>query len=377
MKLDLNRQAFFELLQAGLWEKEARIDTVDKIDFDALYELAEEQTVVGLIAAGLGHLRNMRPPKKDVMKFIGQTMLIEQRNKEMNCFIGKITDMFRKEGIVSVLMKGQGIAQCYERPLWRASGDIDFLFNYSNYQKAKELLLPLTVSSEKEDRSNLHLGMTIDQWVVELHGTLRTLLWESVSRTLDAIQQEICEDAHVKAWHICETAVLVPDADEDAFYIFTHFIGHFYKGGIGLRQICDWCRLLLSYRDAIDVTKLESRLRQARLVEEWKAFAALAVEWLGMPAGVMPLYSQDRRWHQKASRIIAFILETGNFGNNRDSSYYSKYGFFFRKTISLWRYTRDSIQHFFIFPQNSVRVWCNRLYISAKVASKELKTILS
>lgn len=93
------------------------------------------------------------------------------------------------------------------------------------------------------------------------------------------------------------------------------------------------------------------------LMSEWKAFAAVAVDWLGMPVEAMPLYYDSSRWKRKAKRIVSFIMETGNFGHNRDNSYFRKYSYVVRKTISLWRHTCDSVKRFFIFPVDSVRVW--------------------
>ena len=45
------------------------------------------------------------------------------------------------------------------------------------------------------------------------------------------------------------------------------------------------------------------------MMPEWKAFAALAINWLGMPIDAMPLYSDSANWHKKADKIIAFILK--------------------------------------------------------------------
>ena len=144
--------------------------------------------------------------------------------------------------------------------------------------------------------------------------------------------------------------------ENNAIYVFSHILDHFYKGGIGLRQICDWCRLLWTYRDSIDASLLETRLRKAGMLTEWKAFAALAVEWLGMPAEAMPLLDASRKWSRKASRIMAFILETGNFGHNRDNTFRQK-SFLVRSAISTWRYTCDTFRHLRIFPLDSLKVW--------------------
>ena len=35
--------------------------------------------------------------------------------------------------------------------------------------------------------------------------------------------------------------VFLPAPDEDVVFVFSHILQHFYKEGIGLRQICVWC----------------------------------------------------------------------------------------------------------------------------------------
>jgi hypothetical protein len=92
------------------------------------------------------------------------------------------------------------------------------------------------------------------------------------------------------------------------------------------------------------------------LVTEWLAFAYLTVNYLGMPKEAMPFYDPAKRWKRKADKVIAFILETGNFGHNRDSSYISNTPVIRRKIISLWHYFKDNIRHLFIFPNDSLRV---------------------
>ena len=52
MKLNNNQQAFLELVRAGLWEKDACLLQYGNIDFQEVYRLAQEQSVVGLVAAG-------------------------------------------------------------------------------------------------------------------------------------------------------------------------------------------------------------------------------------------------------------------------------------------------------------------------------------
>lgn len=355
MANNINRQAFLALLRAGLWEKEVQLSPLGEIDFERVQHLAEEQSAVGLVAAGLEHVVDVKVPQKDVLRIIGQTLKLEQQNHAMNHFIGVLVEKMRKAGINAVLVKGQGVAQCYERPLWRACGDVDFFLDDENYNKAKEYLIPLASHVEVEGIASMHLGMTIGPWVVELHGTMLTGLSSRIDKALSIIKDDIFNRGDVRPWMNEATQVFLPGVNSDVLVVFTHFLKHFYKGGLGIRQICDWCRLLWTYRSTIDRDRLVGELRKMGLVSEWKAFAAFAVDYLGMPVEAMPLYSTDRKWKRKARRICAFVLEVGNFGHSRDNSYYNKYPYLIRKTVSFGRRLGDLCRHASIFPLDSIR----------------------
>lgn len=346
-------KAFFALIRANLWEhrnQEIRID--GSTDWNEIYQLAQEQSVLGLALAGLEH-SDIKPPKELLLQWIGEVQVIEQRNKEMNVFIAEQIDKLRKAEVDAVLVKGQGVAQCYERPLWRSCGDVDLFLNDENYQKAKELLLPLGKMIEPEEVAKKHFAMGIDGWAVELHGSLKSGLSSRVEMELDGVQVDTFNGGQVRSWMNGQTQVFLLKAENDAFYVFTHILQHFYKGGIGLRQICDWSRLLYTYKGSINRDLLEQRITRAGLMTEWKAFGALVIEYLGMPVEAMPFYSDSIKWKRKASRIMEFVMMSGNFGHNRDSSY-MKYPYLMRKLVSMGRRIGDLFRHARIFPLDSI-----------------------
>lgn len=346
--------AFFELVKAGLWEKEALLSGFNNIDFSAIYGMAEEQSVVGLVAAGLEKVKDVKVPKRDVLIFVGSTLQLEHRNTTMNEYVGWLIERLREEDVCAVLVKGQGIAQCYAKPLWRSSGDIDLLLSDTNYKKAKQILLPIAITTEKEYTAFKHLGMTMQGGVVvELHGTMRSRLSRRVDRVIDEAQKDIFYGGNVRSWNNGNTTVFLPSPDNDVIIVFTHILRHFFFEGIGLRQICDWCRLLWTFRTDINVPLLEKRLRAAGLMTEWNAFAAFAVDWLGTPVEVMPLYSADAKWSRKASRICTDVLKVGNFGHKRRRDY-SGMSYLWRKFVSFWGRLSDMLRHFSVFPKDSI-----------------------
>lgn len=185
---------FLELVKAGLWgdgNSDLRIDGTT--DWSEVYRLATEQSVLGLVLDGLEQYKNLNVNldvnQKLLLQWIGEVQLIEQRNKAMNQFLAELVEKMRKTGIYSLLVKGQGIAQCYKKPLWRSSGDVDLFLSEDNYTKAKALLLSLALSVEEEYVREKHLGLTIDGWVVELHGHLYSGLSSRVERELDRLQE--------------------------------------------------------------------------------------------------------------------------------------------------------------------------------------------
>ena len=365
--LDNSRKVFFELLKGGLWgdgKPDVRIDGTTV--WQDVYRLATEQSVLGLVRAGLER-SEVKPPKVLLLQWIGEVQQIEQRNKAMNIFIADLIDRLRYADINALLVKGQGIAQCYEKPLWRSSGDVDLLLSNDNYDKAKAFLMPLASEVEKENQGSKHLGMTIDGWVVELHGSLRGGLWKKLDIGIDEIQKTVFCEGQVRSWLCGETQVFIPREDEDIVFVFTHLLQHFFREGVGLRQICDWCRLLWTYKDSLNHKLLESRIKSMGVMTEWEAFAALAVDFLGMPVEAMPFYLDDKKWKRKAVRVMEFVLETGNFGHNRDYSYRKKYPYIIYKAISFWRHLKDGALFFSIFPLDSIKVTWRRMVVGASV----------
>ncbi|MBR6088034.1 MAG: nucleotidyltransferase family protein [Prevotella sp.] len=345
------------------------------MDWNEVYQLAQEQSVQGIVLQGIERFKNHNVdlrsattgdacqsknlnfdiPQILLLQWIGEVQVIEQQNKEMNAFVADLIEKLRQNDIYALLVKGQGVAQCYEKPLWRCSGDVDLFLDDVNYEKAKRLLMPLASEVETESVGSKHLGMTINDWIVELHGSLRVGLPNKINRVLDDIKTETFNRGNVRSWMNGQTEVFLLGKENDIVYVFVHFFNHFYKEGVGLRQLCDWCRLMWTYRDEIDVKKIEDCIQEMGLVSEWKAFYNLASRYLGMPDIGVGIMARDSRYDKKADRIMEFVLKSGNMGHNRDMSHFSKYPYLIRKCVSMCRRIGDLINHARIFPLDSLR----------------------
>ena len=373
-----NQQAFFALVRAGLFPVHGERFMVNdsffrNVDWGKVYQLAQEQSLQGLVLQGIDwfkvHDSGFTVSQVLLLQWIGEVQIIEQQNKTLNAFINSITKKFENEDVRGLLVKGQGVAQCYERPFWRVSGDVDLILDEENYQRGKLVLSKMASLDHEENLFDKHYSAEVDGFCVELHGTMRGMLTKKADDFMDALQVDLFKNNRFREWNNDGTVVKLPCPDDDVLFVFTHILKHFFNYGIGLRQVCDWCRLLYTFRDSLDYGLLESRLRKMGLMSEWKVFGALAVEYLGMPIEAMPFLKfrdesfkfrdrlkdkEYRKYKRKADRVLAFILETGNFGHNRDNSYYNNTNAIVRGLMSLWRHTCDSFKHSFIFPVDSI-----------------------
>jgi hypothetical protein len=352
-----HQNAFLSLVRAGLWETEARLSPSECLDLQEVYNIAKGQSVVGLVTAGLEHVVGVTVSKEQALPFFGTVLEMENRNGRMNRYIAGLMEHLRHEGISALLVKGQGVAQCYERPLWRSAGDIDLLLDSDNYDRAAVFLPTLAQRVEENITKIKHFRMQLDVWEVELHGTLHCGLSRRIDRVIDAILEDTFNRHLFRVWRDGETDIYLPAPVEDVVFVFTHILHHFFGCGVGLRQICDWCRLIWTFREDLDVVQLATWLREMGLTGVWRVFAALAVEQLGMPKEGMPFYSPGSKWSRKGRKVLRVVLASGNFGQNRDRSYIHRHRFHIRKFVSFWQRTREYSQIFPIFPILTIRSW--------------------
>lgn len=364
------REAFLALVRAGLWSDVKVRGEGLAVSVTDVLQLAEEQSVTGLVTAGVERLTAYSLPLTEKLKLLGKCQLIEQRNEAMNRFIAELFDQLNKNGIDALLVKGQGVAQCYERPLWRSAGDIDLLLDDENYNKAKAFLSAFAEKAVVEDVGKKHLSVQIKGFTIELHGQMPFALSRRADRVVDEVVADTLlklgdERLAVRVWKNGDTEVYLPNADDDVLLVFTHYLHHFFIEGVGLKQVCDWCRLLWTYRDELDKELLGKRLREMGLMSEWKVFASLAVNRLGMPQEAMPFFDESPSCRRKANRVLRRMMKSGNLGHNNDVSYRARHTAFLSNAITFFRRMADFAKFSLVFPMDSPRFFMT--YVTGRI----------
>lgn len=345
---------FFALLRSGLWnEVPDRIPFAGGTDWEALYRLSLEQTVVPLVTDGINRLpREFLPSEPERLDpFLGDMMATAKRNRVLDAFIPKLFNALAD--IPVVLVKGQSLAQDYLEPERRQPGDIDLLLMPASYEAAKAVLLPKATKVLEEQAEIWHQGMHFHNIEVEIHGSVSTLISKRLDRKLAVLLEEQFDGRTFPSVSIGGAGIPVPEADFNAIYIFVHFLQHYWSGGVGLRQLTDWMVFVSVHKRDIHPVILERRLHEFGLLHLWKEFTGFVQEYLGCPAEKLPLAAKPDP--KKNARIWKYIRRSGNFGKNQDRSR-KKESYLVRKFHSLWRLVvADRLRHFPVFPKESIR----------------------
>ena len=358
-------EMLYALLRSGLWSRPESLPAGS--DWEALRLTAEAQTVAAVVADGIGqNLPALKAglPKLQMKLLSALVMGTELFNQQMNAFLKDLMRDLAEAGIRAVVVKGQGVAQFYPVPLHRQVGDIDLLVARADFARAEQWLLGRADRAFDKEEARLHEAFTFGEMTVELHGCLDTGISVRVDRFLDGLQASILA-SEARLWD----TVPVPGGYEQLLYVFVHLVQHFFLGGVGLRQLCDWAVLLHIFAAKLDTARLEADLRAMDLLREWRILGAFLVEKLGLPEAEMPLYEPCSA--ARIERISRYVFRVGNMGKNIDRSYFGKDPYWVRKGKSLWLMTRDFFEQVRIVPHGARVAMGRRLRTSFRTVMND------
>lgn len=303
-------QAFFSLLRAGLWKKTPDFYfLLDEKQWEDLFHIARMQTVEGLVYDGLLLLPPDRfPPKPLLLKWTVLIDQMEKRNFHMNKCIEGINAWLTDEKIPPLLLKGQGVAACYEEPNHRMCGDIDLYFSSEDhFVKAKTLLTQRKINFAYGH--DLSLEYNWKNIPVEYHTRLVDIHNPFVTDYLYELEQN--EKSRMIQMDFGSQRVQLPSPLLTHLTVNTHILKHSLSFGIGLRQLCDSARIAYTFCDRINGDALKAIYKKLGIYRWMDLLNQLLVNFLGTPEECLPFVPDkktDVNW------MMDEILATGNFG---------------------------------------------------------------
>ena len=360
MPMNRSQTQFLELMRAGLWGVAADPDNFkpDSTDWRAVLRIAKEQTMMVVVTDGIETLpKELWPPKEVMMKLAMMRVKTSQAHQLLNSTIAQIVAALEAEGVHSVLLKGQGIAQNYRRPESRTCGDIDLYTGLGGYTRAYEIIEALHEGRPHKEAAECthHLHTDLNGVEVEIHRQTSFLHGKRMDANFQEWSKQSLDELFgseaFEMWDNGGTAVALAPATYNAFFILHHAVRHMTTEGVGFRQICDWVMLLHRCHSQVEVQLLSRKLKELRMERIWAEFGRLAVNYLGLPADELPLAPANLAPTRRTHKLLQHIFISGNFGrfdaNGRD---HSQVPYLVRKWRSFTFQSKRLVKLFRLFP---------------------------
>ena len=360
MPMNRSQTQFLELMRAGLWGVAADPDNFkpDSTDWRAVLRIAKEQTMMVVVTDGIEMLpKELWPPKEVMMKLAMMRVKTSQAHQLLNSTIAQIVAALEAEGVHSVLLKGQGIAQNYRRPESRTCGDIDLYTGLGGYTRAYEIIEALHEGRPHKEAAECthHLHTDLNGVEVEIHRQTSFLHGKRMDANFQEWSKQSLDELFgseaLEMWDNGGTAVALAPATYNAFFILHHAVRHMTTEGVGFRQICDWVMLLHRCHSQVEVQLLSRKLKELRMERIWAEFGRLAVNYLGLPADELPLSPANLTPTRRTHKLLKHIFISGNFGrfdaNGRD---HSQVPYLVRKWRSFTFQSKRLVKLFRLFP---------------------------
>ncbi|MDR0938977.1 MAG: nucleotidyltransferase family protein [Mediterranea sp.] len=282
------REVFLELMRAGLWGSTPALDGFPLTDDEwvGIHTQARRQTVDGIVYDGVLRLPDeLLPPTPLLMRWTAEIDGLERVNKRMNKDIAALFRWIKGNDLNAWLLKGQGVAACYEQPLHRRCGDIDIYFpNREDLEKMNLLLREKGVVVQPHaNAGGIYRG---GEFVVEQHIQMADIYRPSLVDYLQWLKH--LETRNAVRWYVEGQTVLLPSPILAHLISTAHIFKHAMVFGIGFRQLCDAARLSYYYSDRIDSRLLEDVFRRTGIYRWAISLYRMQVSTLGLPEEYLP-----------------------------------------------------------------------------------------
>lgn len=212
-------------------------------DWDACYQFAKRQTLVGVLFDGIQRLpKELAPARPLLLRWLSDSESIRRRNMRMDRASAYIYNKVCAAGFRCCILKGQGNALLYPHPSSRIPGDVD-VWVMANREELRHIALSLTEGDGSPLQESLnHIGLTVHGVSVELHST-PALLNSPLHNS--RLQKWLKRNADLQCCNRIALPnnageVAVPTVSFNIIYQLCHLFHHCFYEGVGLRQIVDY-----------------------------------------------------------------------------------------------------------------------------------------
>ncbi len=216
-------------------------------------------------------------------------------------------------------LKGLASAYYYPEAAVREMGDVDFLVEEKDFEKAKRLVLDAGFAVDHGDgEDSIHLAFKrAPRSIWEQHRCINGI---PSGETGERIKEEIARTIPTAELVTLDGATcLIPDKLHHGLIMLLHMISHMTSEGIGLRHLCDWAVFANAIWSSDFSALFEEKLKSYGLWKFAQMMTLCAEKYLGI---------RHKEWAQNSSvsdaqleDVMEDILGGGNFGKKDMNRY--------------------------------------------------------
>ena len=355
-------QTFWELLKAGLWERQPVMNAkLSNEQWTEVMKYAKQQALFGVLFDGIERLPFELQPNKDItLKWFWKVKKIEQFNRFQNHILVEFVSRLRERNVHALLLKGQSYAALYPNPLHRQCGDIDLYIGQENYHLVREWAREWGLIGQKSHENFHHQEIKWQGVNIDLHRVPIAFSTPRGYKSFVEWSEQMLKNSRSSFIPSTEKEEIpIPEIGYNVFFVFIHLLKHFLYEGVGLRQLCDWARILHVYHNKINLDELKHNLKAYGLMHAWQVFGYVLVHQLGLPQEELPFYKDTCK---KSAEVTKDILERGNFGYYAEKQLSNKSNYLARKCENFFFHTSCYMKGFRFFPSLSWEAFTFYLY---------------
>ncbi len=310
-------ELFFELIRIAIGKQDCLTKEPTAEEWQFMFDQAKRQALLGICFVGVRRLKSCHQtlPRVLFLKWLTVAFHIQQKNEQLNNICIELQHQLFQSGLRSSILKGQGIAQYYDRrkddsdevqlSLFRQSGDIDVYVDCGR-ERAIAYARSLGQENIEWDYKHLHLKL-FKKTEVEMHYRVEVLLNLWKNRKLQRWFKE-----HEDLLFSKQGDLVTPSDAFNTFYILLHIYRHFLYEGVGLRQLMDYYFVCLSFDSErspqIDIQKTLEQFGMMRF--------ARGIMWiLQFAFGLEDEKMLCKPLEREGRFILEEVMAGGNFGH--------------------------------------------------------------
>ena len=302
MLITREQEQILDLLASILFDY--KIEHFDIEDYGSLIHEADLQTVLPLVYQAL-----KSQASEEVLRQIQNKMIaVCANNIRINYEHAELHKLFTENQIPYVVMKGSASAAYYPQPELRVMGDVDFLVQKKDLERAGQVLEMEGFQPTDDEENQVHIAYHRQGSAWEMHWEPNGIPGGVTGKKIRRYLSDMIEEEHL---FVCEEGTFyVPSQFHHGMILLLHAATHLINTGIGVRHLCDWAVFVNTFSDEEFLKKFEKKLKKAGLWRFAQLLTLLSEKYL---------HCRTCGWAGSAEpelleTMMADIFAGGNFG---------------------------------------------------------------